>query len=161
MDLERFAGAAVLGAERVHAFDHAPELGRVAARVDPTVAGTRRAPQRDVRVAADEERHRRSGVGQILQRSSCTSSPWYSNQPPAISPRSTSTISSMRLPRRSHGTSIAAKSSGHGLMPTPSRRRSSVSTAMLAACLATSTTGRIASFSTNVVKRIVLVRAAR
>ena len=72
-----------------------------------------------------------------------------------------STISSMRWPRRSHGTSIAAKSSGHGLMPTPSRNRSSHSTAMLAACLATSTTGRIASFNTNVVKRMRFVRAAR
>ena len=39
-------------------------------------------------------------------------------------------------------------------MPTPSRNRSSHSTAMLAACLATSTTGRTASFNTKVVKRI-------
>ena len=48
-----------------------------------------------------------------------------------------------------------------GLMPTPSRNRSSLSTAMLAACLATSTGGRIASFSTNVVKRMRSVFAAR
>ncbi len=67
----------------------------------------------------------------------------------------------MRLPRASHGSCIAAKSSGHGLMPTPSRSRLSLSTAMLAACFATSTAGRIASLMTNVVKRMRDVRAAR
>ena len=72
-----------------------------------------------------------------------------------------SIVSSMRAPRFSHGRPIAAKSSGHGLMPTPSRSRSSVSTAMLAACFATSTGGRIASFTTKVVKRSRLVLRRR
>ena len=48
---------------------------------------------------------------------------------------------------------ITAKSSGHGLIPTPSRNRPPLMTAMLAACFATRTAGRIASFNTNVVKR--------
>ena len=69
-------------------------------------------------------------------------------------------VSSRRTPRRSHGWPIATKSSGHGLMPTPSRSRLPVSTATLAACLASSTAGRTGALSTNVVNRMRSVTAA-
>ena len=67
----------------------------------------------------------------------------------------------MRLPRPFQGTPVAAKSSGQGESPTPKPRRSFESTAIEAACLATSTGWRMASFITNVVKRIRSVTAAR
>src|SRR6185295_814031 len=56
--LERFGCAAVLGSQRVNTLNHVPELRRITARVDPTVPGARRAPQRDIGMTADEERDR-------------------------------------------------------------------------------------------------------
>ena len=100
------------------------------------------------------------GTGQIFIRSTSISSPWCSNQPPAVRPRTTAIVSSSRAPRRSHGCPIATKSSGHGLMPTPSRSRLPVSTATLAACLASSTAGRTGALSTKVVNRMRSVAAA-
>ncbi len=70
-----------------------------------------------------------------------------------------SIASSVRRPRRSHGTSMIWKSSGQGLTPTPRRRRLPVRYATDAACLATSTGGRTGSLSTKVVNRSVLVAA--
>ena len=70
-------------------------------------------------------------------------------------------ISSMRLPRPFHSEPVTRKSSGHGDSPTPNPKRLSVRTASEAACLATSTGGRMASFTTNVVKRSRSVRAPR
>lgn len=62
-------------------------------------------------------------------------------------------ISSIRLPRPSHGTPQRRKSSGQGLRPTPRLKRSPVITATDAACFATSTGCRIGSFTTKVWKR--------
>ena len=69
--------------------------------------------------------------------------------------------SSIRLPRRSHGTPRATKSSGHGESPMPSPSRLSLRQATELTCLATSTGGRTGSLSTNGVNRSVLVTAAR
>ena len=69
--------------------------------------------------------------------------------------------SSIRLPRFSHGTPSAAKSSGHGERPTPSPSRLPDRNASEDACLATSTGGRTGSFSTNGVSRSVDVTANR
>ena len=69
--------------------------------------------------------------------------------------------SSIRLPRRSHGTPSASKSSGHGDSPTPSPSRLPERKAIDEACLATSTGGRTGSLSTNGVNRSVCVTAAR
>lgn len=68
--------------------------------------------------------------------------------------------SSMRAPRFSNGTPMISKSSGQGLIPTPSPNRLPLSAATEAACLATSTGGRIGNFTTNGVKRNVVVTAA-
>ena len=69
--------------------------------------------------------------------------------------------SSIRLPRRSHGTPRVAKSSGHGDMPTPRPSRLPDRNASDEACLATSTGGRTGSLSTNGVSRSVVVTANR
>ena len=69
--------------------------------------------------------------------------------------------SSMRLPRFSHGTPSAAKSSGHGEIPTPSPSRLFDRKASDDACLATRTGGRTGSLSTNGVSRSVDVTANR
>ena len=69
--------------------------------------------------------------------------------------------SSIRLPRRSHGTPSVTKSSGQGESPTPSPSRLSERKASDEACLATSTGGRTGSLSTNGVSRSVEVTAKR
>ncbi len=69
--------------------------------------------------------------------------------------------SSIRLPRFSQGTPRLAKSSGHGLMPTPRPSRLFDRNASDEACLATSTGGRTGSLSTNGVSRSVVVCANR
>ena len=65
----------------------------------------------------------------------------------------------MRLPRRSHGTWLAAKSSGQGLIPIPKVKRFFVSTATEASCFATIAGCRIASLYTDVEKRSFVVMA--
>ncbi len=69
--------------------------------------------------------------------------------------------SSIRLPRRSHPTPSAAKSSGQGESPTPKPSRLPERNASDEACFATSTGGRTGSFSTNGVSRSVEVTANR
>ena len=69
--------------------------------------------------------------------------------------------SSIRLPRCSHGTPSAAKSSGQGESPTPRPSRLPDRNATDDACLATSTGGRTGSLSTNGVSRSVVVTANR
>ena len=69
--------------------------------------------------------------------------------------------SSIRLPRRAQSTPIAAKSSGHGEIPTPRPSRLPERWARDDACLATRTGGRIGSLRTNGVSRSVVVCANR
>src|SRR5262245_26028235 len=65
----------------------------------------------------------------------------------------------MRLPRFSQGIWQAAKSSGHGLIPTPNVKRFFVRYATDASCFATIAGWRIASLKTDVEKWSFVVTA--
>ncbi len=88
-------------------------------------------------------------------------SPWCSTTSPVQSLRSTSSISSARLPRRANGVPMASNSSSIHPIPTPSPTRLPERTAAVPTCLATWTGVRAGRTYTVVRNRSRSVTAAR
>ena len=93
------------------------------------------------------------GAGSISSGGTSKNSPWCSTTSPVQSLRSTSSISSARLPRRANGVPMASNSSSIHPMPMPRPTRLPESTAAVPTCLATWTGVRAGRMYTVVRKR--------